>query len=305
MKTTLTAISLALLAQVSLAAEAPTAQLTGLVRIVKSDGKTVIAQAAPLLVTANMTTAKLPEITVSEKDAFIAMQGRCAFNFQYDEVSATAVASSNNRLFSNDTLIAQNTQIALLPKVVKTIWTQPYLVAGGNNVKIVINADSAAPSTGWVRINVIGTCGAAAPAPKVEPPKPAPVPAPAPTPAPAPKPESKPAPTPAPTPAPAPKAEPPKPAPAPIVYIQPGSGDWNNLNTAWGYSNYAATQLKGRAYAKYDDVVRLNTALTNAINAKKVTAGEYTSLMTAWNALLNDPAFKAAMAAIVPTPGKK
>jgi len=292
MKIQLTTLAALLLAtQASFAAD-PTAQLTGLVRIVKSDGKTVVAQAAPLLVTANMTTAKLPEITVSEKDAFIAMQGRCAFNLQYDEVSATTVASSTNRLYANDALIAQNTQIALAPKVVKTIWTQPYLVAGANNVKIVVNADSATPGTGWVRINVTGTCGKAAATP-------APAPAPTPAPAPAPKAEApKPAPAPAPVTAPAP-------APAPVVYIQPGSGDWNNLNTAWGYSNYAATQLKGKGYAKYDTVVRLNAALTSAINAKKITAGEYASLMTAWNALLNDPAFKAAMAAIVATPGRK
>ena len=271
MKTALTTIALALLAQAGFAADAPTAQLTGVVRIVKSDGKTVIAQAAPLLVTANMTTSKLPEFNVSEKDAFLTALGRCAFNFQYDEVSATAVAGSTNRLFSNDALIAQNTQVALTPKAVKTIWTQPYLVAGANNVKIVVKADSATPSTGWVRINVTGTCG-------------------------------KPAVTPAPTPAPAPVAKPPAPV---VVYIQPGSGDWNNLNTAWGYSNYAVTQLKGKGYAKYDEVVRLNTALTNAISAKKVSTGDYASLMAAWNALQADPAFRAAMTAIVPTPGKK
>lgn len=264
--------TLALFAQAGFAAD-PMAQLTGLVRIVKSDGKTVVAQAAPMLVAPNgAASGKLPEITISEKDAFLSSLGRCAFNFQYDEVSATAVATSTNRIYSNDTLIAQNTQIALTPKVVKTVWTQPYLLAGANNVKVVINAESAAPSMGWVRINVTGTCGkpaaAPAPAPVVKPPAPAP-------------------------------------APAPVVYIQPGSGDWNNLNTAWGYSNYAVTQLKGKGYAKYDDVVRLNAALTNAINAKKVTTGEYASLMAAWNVLQADAAFKAAMAAIVPTPGKK
>ncbi|MFG6486637.1 hypothetical protein ACG04R_08150 [Roseateles sp. BYS78W] len=282
MKTRLiTTAVLAVIAQQGFAADATatqTAQLTGLVRLVKSDGKTVIAQAAPLLVTTNVTTSKLPEITVSDKDAFLSSLGRCAFNFQYDEVSATAVASSTNRLYGNDALIAQNTQIALTPKVVRTIWTQPYLVAGANNVKIVVNADSSAPSIGWVRINVTGTCGAATPAP-----------APAPTTAP------KPAPAPAPT------ASAPTPAPAPVTYIQPGSGDWNNLNTAWGYSNYAVTQLKGKGYAKYDAVVRLNAALTAAITAKKISSGDYASLMAAWNALLADPAFKAAMAAIVPT----
>lgn len=278
MKTRLiTAAALALIAQQGFAADAPTAQLTGFVRIVKSDGKTVVAQAAPLLVTSNMTTSKLPEITVSDKDAFMSALGRCAFNLQYDEVSATAVASSTNRLYGNDTLIAQNTQVALAPKVVKTIWTQPYLVAGANNVKIVVNAESGAPSTGWVRINVAGTCGKAAATP-APPPAPAPVAAP------------KPAPT---------------PAPAPVAYIQPGSGDWNNLNTTWGYSNYAVTQLKGKGYAKYDEVVRLNAALTAAINAKKISTADYATLMAAWNALAADAAFKAAMAAIVPTPGHK
>lgn len=262
--------ALALFAQASFAAD-PTAQLTGLVRIVKSDGKTVIAQAAPLLVTAGMTSSKLPEITVSEKDAFISALGRCAFNFQYDEVSATAVATSTNRLFSNDKLIAQNTQIALAPKVVKTVWTQPYLVAGANNVKIVINADSATPSTGWVRIHVTGTCG-------------------------------KPTTAPAPAPVAAPPAPAPSPAPAPVAYIQPGSGDWNNLNNAWGYSNYAVTQLKGKGFARYEALVKLNGSITAAINAKKISTGDYAALMAAWNAMLADPAFKAAMAAIVPPP---
>lgn len=278
MKTRLiTAATLALITQQGFAADALTAQLTGFVRIVKSDGKTVVAQAAPLLVTSGMTTSKLPEITVSDKDAFMSALGRCAFNLQYDEVSATAVASSTNRLYGNDTLIAQNTQVALVPKVVKTIWTQPYLVAGANNVKIVVNAESGAPSTGWVRINVAGTCGKAAATP-TPPPAPAPVAAP------------KPAPT---------------PTPAPVAYIQPGSGDWNNVNTAWGYSNYAVTQLKGKGYAKYDEVVRLNAALTTAINAKKISTADYATLMAAWNALTADAAFKAAMAAIVPTPGRK
>jgi hypothetical protein len=262
----LTALAaLALFAQASFAAN-PTAQLTGLVRIVKSDGQTVIAQAAPMLVAANGTASgAMPLINVSEKDAFIASLGRCAFNFKYDEVSATAVATSTNRIYSNDTLIAQNTQIALAPKVVKTIWTQPYLFAGANNVKLVINVDGV-PSTGWVRINVTGSCG-----------KPAAAPAPVATP----------------------------PAPAPASYIQPGSGDWNNLNNAWGYSNYAVTQLKGKGFAKYDALVKLNAAITAAINAKKISTGDYASLMAAWNAMLADPAFKAAMAGVVQTPGVK
>ena len=65
------------------------------------------------------------------------------------------------------------------------------------------------------------------------------------------------------------------------------------------------TQLNGKGYAKYDELARLNTAFTNAVNAKKIASGDYASLMAAWNTLQADPAFKAAMAAIVPTPGKK
>ncbi|MGM9481756.1 hypothetical protein ACS5PN_11290 [Roseateles sp. NT4] len=281
--------ALAFFAQAGFAAD-PTAQLTGLVRIVKSDGQTVVAQAAPMLVSANGTASgAMPQITVSETDAFISSLGRCAFNFKYDEVSNTAVATSTNRIYSNDTLIAQNTQIALTPKVVKTIWTQPYLFAGANNVKVVVNVDGV-PSTGWVRVNVTGTCGK---------PTTAPAPAPAPTPAPAPAPKVEP-----PKAAPAPVTAP-TPAPAPVAYVQPGSGDWNNLNNAWGYSNYAVTQLKGKGFAKYDEVVRLNAAITAAINAKKISTGDYAALMAQWNAMLNDAGFKAAMAAIVKTPGVK
>lgn len=308
MKKKLTALAalsaIALFAQKSHASDM-TAQLTGQVRIVKSDGKTVLGHAAPLLVTANSTaTGKLPEITVSDKDAFLTALGRCAFNLQYDEVSASAVTSSTNRLYANDTLIAQNTQIVLLPKVVKTLWTQPYLVAGTNNVRIVVNADSAKPSTGWVRINVTGNCGKPTTAPTPAP-KPAPTPAPTPKPAPTPAPEPKPAPVTAPKPAPTPAPVASSPAPAPATYIQPGSGDWNNLNNAWGYSNYAVTQLRGKGFAKYDALVKLNASITAAINAKKIATGNYASLMSAWNAMLADPAFKAAMAAVVPTPGRK
>ncbi len=308
LNTALTLFALSALAQASAiaadspnssASAGPTATLTGQVRLVKPDGQTVIAQAAPLLLGSTAgtgtSTTKLPEINVSDKDAFIALLGRCAFNLKYDEISRVAVSTSTNRLYSNDTLIAQNTQIALAPNVAKTLWTQPYLSAGANTVRLVINADSATPSIGLVRVHVSGSCGAAAPAPAPAPkpetkPEPKPSPAPAPVPAPAPKPEVKPEPK-------------PSPAPAPVL-IQPGSADWNKLNTAWGYSNYGVTQLKGKGYARYDELVKLNAALTTVINAKKAGAGDYAALMKRWDALLADPALRAAMTAIVPVPGK-
>jgi predicted flap endonuclease-1-like 5' DNA nuclease len=209
-------------------------------------------------------------LSVSDKDAFLTSGGKCAFNVTYDEISPVAVTGTTNRLFSNDALVAQNTKIDLQARVVKTVWTQPYLVPGVNNVRIVVNADSPAPSTKWVRVNVAGTCAAAAARP-AEPPKPT-----------------------------TPPATPPKQE----VKFAPGSPEWNNLNTIWGYSNYATTQLKTSGYARYADLVKLNAAITTVINAKVVTQDAYNSIITAWNTFVTDPKFKALMTAVTPQSDK-
>ena len=234
-------------------------------RIVKPDGTTVIQQAT--MGTSVADPASI--LNVSDKDAFLTSGGKCAFNVTYDEVSPVAVTGTTNRLFSNDALVAQNTKIDLQARVVKTVWTQPYLLPGVNNVRIVVNADSAAPSTKWVKVNVSGTCAAAAQ--PSEPPKPTP---------------------PATTP---PKQE---------VKFVPGSAEWNNLNTIWGYSNYATTQLKTADYPRYADLVKLNATITTIINAKVVSQDTYNSTITAWNTFVTDPKFKALMAAVVPQSDK-
>ncbi len=245
-------------------------------RIVKPDGATVIAQG---VMGSNVLTGT--PINVSDKDAFIISGGKCAFNVKYDEVSSTAAAGTINRLYSNDRLIAQNTKIDLAPNLPRTIWTQPYLTAGVNNVRIVVNADGAAPSTKWIRVNVSGTCGAAPTTvtPPVTPPataKPAP-------------PVVRPAPV----------------TPPPVVHIVPGSAQWNNLNNMWGYSNYAVAQLKNAKYARYADLVKLNAAVTAVIKAKTVEQGGYNSLIASWNSFVTEPQFKALMAAVVPGTDKK
>jgi hypothetical protein len=247
-------------------------QVTGMFRIVKPDGSTLIAQAAV------SAAGPLNVINVATTDAFLTSGGKCAFNVKYDEYSPVAATNTTNRLYDNDALIAQNTKIDVLPNVVKTIWTQPYLVPGANNVKIVVNADSATPSVGWVRVNVSGTCGAAATPPVVSAP---PVVAP-------------------------PVVTPPAPKPPVVVYYAAGSAEWNNLFNAFGYSNYGVTQLKGKGYARYNELVKLNADITVVINAKKVDKDTYNALIARWNSFVNEKAFKDAMAAIVPgTPGKK
>jgi len=228
-------------------------------RIVKPDGASVIQQ-GPL--TTNI--AAITVLNVSDKDAFLVSGGKCAFNVKYDEISAIAALGTTNRIYSNDNLIAQNTKIDLVPGVLKTIWTQPYLTPGLNSIRLVVNADGATPSTKWIRVNVAGTCGATPPS-TVKPPVTTP----------------------------------------PVVSFAPGSAEWNNLNTVFGYSNYAVTQLKTKRYARYDELVKLNAAISAAISAKTVTQGAYNSLMTGWNTFVTDPAFKALMTAVVPnTTGK-
>lgn len=258
-------------ATLALAASGP--QLGTSFRIVKPDGSTIIKQG-----NLSIPGSPIEVINVSENDAFInkTPQGKCAFNVQYDEASSTAAASTINRLYSNDAVIAVNGPLALLPGVKKTVWTQPYLYAGMNTIRVVVNADSAAPSTKWIRVNVAGTCGGqpqvSTPTPPVSTPS---VPV-------------------------TPKTAPVVPTPPPvIVTFKPGSAEWNNLNTVWGYSNYATTQLKDKGYARYAELVRLNAAVTTVINAKIVDQAAYNSLMTSWNTFVTEPAFKSAMATVV------
>jgi|GEM_PF-1993234 len=268
-------------------------QVSGVFRFVKPDGMNVITQDVISTGTSAITT-----LTMSGADAISSGSGRCAFNVKYDEISSVVATNTTNRLYSNDALIAQNTKLDLEPNKLKTVWTQPYLFAGLNNIRIVINADGAKPSTGWIRVNVTGSCGgvtapAPAPAPKPpeppkattpslattppattqsktpEPPKTTTSPPAAPPKATEPaKPTTPPMSTPPKTP------EPPKPAtdpkvstpptgttppvtPKPPVVVEvkyaPGSSQWTQLYTAYGYSNYGVTQLKGKGYPRYTD----------------------------------------------------
>lgn len=260
-------------------------QVTGLFRIVKPDGNTVIQQ-APIGTGSNVINV----INVATTDAFLTSNGKCAFNVKYDEVSGVAATNTTNRLFSNDTLIAQNTKIDLSANVLKTIWTQPYLVPGQNNVRIVVNADSATPSVGWVRVNVSGTCGAA---PATKPPTTTPTTTPKTEP-----PKTEP-------PKVTPPVTPPAPKPAPVPKFTAGSNEWTNLFNAFGYSNYGVTQLKGKNFARYSELVKLNADITVVVNAKVVDQPTYNALMSRWNSFVMDPAFQAAMKAITPSSDKK
>jgi hypothetical protein len=260
------------------AAVLPTAsgpQVSDTFRVVKTDGATIIQQG-----TMSSSVASIPMLTVSESDALAKGVGKCAFNVKYDEISATAASGTTNQIYSNDKLIAINSMIAVAPGVIKTIWTQPYLFAGLNNVRVVVNSAGVAPSTKWIRVYVSGTCGGTTATSTTT--------------------------TVTPTTTTTTRTTTTTTVKAPVVvsYV-PGSAEWNNLNIVYGYSNYAVTQLKGKGYARYDELVKLNIAVTAAINAKSVTQGAYNSLMTGWNTFVTDPVFKAMMSAVTPPTNAK
>jgi hypothetical protein len=246
------------------------ARVSGSFKIVKPDGQTVIAE-APITPTAGGSPSMVGIVKVKASDAFVYGAGKCAFNVRYEESSDAGAKDTTNRIYSNDTLIAQNTHIDVAAGQSKSIWTQPYLVAGQNNVKVVVDATSDHPSTGWVRVMVDGICApqtsVPAPAPSADPKKTTP---------------------------------PPPPAPAPVTY-GPGTGQWNTLFADWGYSNYAVTQLKGKGYGRYNDLAALNADLTKAVQAGRVEQSAYNALMTRWASFSNDPVFQALMKQVQPS----
>jgi len=84
------------------------------------------------------------------------------------------------------------------------------------------------------------------------------------------------------------------------VKYAPGSSQWTQLYTAYGYSNYGVTQLRAKGYSRYADLVKLNAAIIEVVNAKTVTQSVYNELMARWNSFVNDPAFVAVMKNTVP-----
>lgn len=246
-KTALTLLPLLLAASAAMATEPlPGTEINALLRVMKKDGSTLIAQ-APV----SRALSATPVIRLSAADALVAANGRCAFNVKLDEVSGHALSGSVDRLYSNDTLVAQAGGLQVAAGTVTTVWTQPYLFAGTNHLRVVLDANGAAPVTGWLQVEVAGDCRA---------------------------------------------------APA-VVWIQPGSGDWNALANAWGYSNYGSKQLKGKGYAFYGELVSINAALGAAVSAGRIEQAAWRSLGERWRTLLAKPEFQAAMKAIVPGTG--
>ena len=140
-------------------------------------------------------------LVLTDKDVMLVSGGKCAFNAAYDMANTGNAASGApfiNRLYSNATLVGQQSALTLNKGEAKQVNTQMYLLPGTQTVKLVLDAENnvaennESNNTTTVTVRVDATC----------------MPTPTPTPKPEPKPEPKPTPTPTPKPTPAPTPTP-------------------------------------------------------------------------------------------------
>ena len=77
------------------------------------------------------------------------------------------------------------------------------------------------------------------------------------------------------------------------------------LGTLFVVSFLSATLLPMGSEPALFGLVKLNADVTLVFNTKVVDQVTYNALMTRWNSFVMEPAFQAAMKAIVPSTGKK
>lgn len=118
-------------------------------------------------------------LVLSAKDVMLVSGGKCAFNAAYNMANTGGTASATpfiNRLYSNTTLIGQQSALSLNKGEVKQVATQMYLLPGTQTVKLMLDAENKvvesnkANNSSSVTIRVDASC--------------APPPAPTPTPTP-------------------------------------------------------------------------------------------------------------------------
>lgn len=114
-------------------------------------------------------------ITLTESDAFLKSNGKCAFNVAYDMANvggAATAAPFKNWLVAKGTTVAINSNLALNAGAAKQIFTQPYLPQGTYELQLKLDAENSIAESDEtnnvvaVKINFEGLCGAPAPVPK-------------------------------------------------------------------------------------------------------------------------------------------
>lgn len=84
-------------------------------------------------------------LVLGAKDVMLVSGGKCAFNAAYDMANTGGTASTTpfiNRLYSNTTLVGQQSALSLNKGEVKQVATQMYLMPGTQTVKLMLDAEN-------------------------------------------------------------------------------------------------------------------------------------------------------------------
>ncbi|MES2299647.1 MAG: CARDB domain-containing protein [Pseudomonadota bacterium] len=116
-------------------------------------------------------------VVLSESEAFIRSNGKCAFNVTYDMQNNgnAATAQFKNYLLAKDATVAINSALALNAGQSKLVSTQPYLVPGTYGFSLKLDAENNLSESNetnnqvGIKVTLNGTC--ATPVPPPPPPK--------------------------------------------------------------------------------------------------------------------------------------
>ena len=82
-----------------------------------------------------------------------------------------------------------------------------------------------------------------------------------------------------------------------MVKYAPGSVLWRNLLNASTYTARGVVVLKGKGYARYEELVTLNNFLIGLLRGNIVEKSVYDAVMLRWASFEGDPKFRAALVA--------
>ena len=112
-------------------------------------------------------------VVLSENDAFLRANGRCAFNVTYDMQNNgdSTTAAFKNQLLAKDAVVAINSALTLNAGQSKLVSTQPYLLPGSYGFALRLDAENALSESNennnivGIKVTLNGTCASVTPPP--------------------------------------------------------------------------------------------------------------------------------------------
>ncbi|MDK2126054.1 hypothetical protein [Parachitinimonas caeni] len=111
-------------------------------------------------------------IELNSSDAFLKSNGKCAFNISYPMTAKIDFDELSNQIFDGNTLISQQTHIAMKAGETRAVNTQAYLTPGKHLIRFVFDAEGSSNLEGHGRalyINLSGSCEGTTTTPGTEP----------------------------------------------------------------------------------------------------------------------------------------